>query len=217
MTKPNVVGILILGVVALGLPMSAVADSIVHGPQNFDFPLSPGSETLSFPQFDDLGGALVLEQVIIEMYAEIGSDITAENDSSLPAPDFAVNLTGWVTADAPGMSVGANMFGNWPFALAPTDGTPDFGDDYNDFGYLSDSDSDSDQLPPGDMTPYIGLGTVDVDLAGSAGWSFSGTTDATLQIDDLGANGWAKITYVYTPEPATLMLLGLGALALRRR
>jgi hypothetical protein len=202
----------------LGFSTAAIANPIEFS-QPFSFPLSPGNTTVDLPQFDDQGGTRTLVSVELELSAMIGSNITAENDSVLDAPSFPVGLTGLVNASTTGLSTTVSLIENWPFGLSPTDGVAGSGPDYHDFGYLSDNDVDSDSMtdPPDDLSAFVGPGTITVNIDGSAGWSFQGTTDATLVIDNLGASGTAKIIYTYVPEPASMMMLGLGLVGVIRR
>ncbi|MHC4610850.1 MAG: choice-of-anchor E domain-containing protein [Planctomycetota bacterium] len=209
--------------VALTVVACTVATASAQDTQSyhdvFSFPLSPGGTTLSLPKFDDQGGTLILTNVMLDLDATIRSFITSENDSLLPAPDFEVSLSGLLSATAPDLSAIAAMSGSWQFGLDPADGIPDSGPDYHDFGLLSASAADSDEIPPGDLSFYVGAGeSFDVLVDGTAGWGFSGTTDATLTVDDLGTGGTVTVSYVYVPEPSSLVLLAAsGGFLLRRR
>jgi len=204
--------------VVLCLALPATADTVSYF-DNFAFPLSPGNTTLTLDKFDDAGGTLTLTKVTLVMTAEVGSNITVENDSSLPAPDFEISLTGLVTATAQDLAVTAAMSESWACSLDPNDTFPGTGPDFHDFGYLGDIDADSDEIPPGDLGYYVGSGgdtTFDVNIEGSAGWGFSGSTNATLVVSGLGASGCVTVTYEYVPEPSTICLLACGLLLLRR-
>ena len=87
MTFRSITGVAVLTVALLGLTAVASAD-IEQYSDNFSFPLSPGGTNVFLPQFDDMGGTRTLQSVYMEIYAEIGSSITAENDSTLSAPAF---------------------------------------------------------------------------------------------------------------------------------
>ncbi|MBN1917611.1 MAG: choice-of-anchor E domain-containing protein [Verrucomicrobia bacterium] len=186
----------------------------------FDFPLSPGSQTLSFQQFDDNGGLCTLEKVTIYLCAEEHADVTGENDSEIGG-SMTLNLTGWVQASGGGLSVVAIMSAlEGPVSVTATDGVPDSGLDFYDFGTVSDIDTATSTLTSG-LAPFIGLGTIDIGILGQGGFSISGVTDSTLKVSNFGSCGYATITYEYTcvPEPATMLLAvsGLGALLLRLR
>ncbi|MCP4593893.1 MAG: PEP-CTERM sorting domain-containing protein [bacterium] len=209
----------LVAVMALACCVSTASAATISFQNSFSFPLSPNSDTKSLSKFDDLGGTLTLTKVTLYIDALVGSSLTAENDSQLPAPLFQASLTGLVTATSPDLSVSAAMADNWPISLAASNGLAGEGTDFHDFGYLSKSDTDSDQIAtPTDLSFYVGAGNFfDVDIDGTAGWGFSGTTDATLTVADLGAEGIVKVTYEYVPEPTSLALLAAGGLFLRRR
>lgn len=205
-----------------GLAGAASAE-ITSETQNFSFPLSPGGTTLNFAQFDTQGGLRELCKVTFEFDAVIGANVTAENDSVLPAPSFAINLSGFITIDVGNPAVLSGFSGINQVAgagVGPSDGVPDSGPDFNDFGFLSDDASGMDMTAdPADFAQFLGLGTVPVDILASAGFSVSGTTDSTINVTDLAASGSVTITYEYkiVPAPASVALLGFGALAAGRR
>lgn len=186
--------------------------------ENFAFPLSPNQQNLAFPQFDTLGGTRVLKQVVLDFAATVGAGATAENDSSLAAPSFQLNLSGFITVDGPDLSGFAGINEIRSQALTPTDGVTGSGSDFHNFGFVSDNVLGSDSTAM--LAPYIGLGNVNFLVAGSAGFSFSGTTDATLGIIDLGASGKVTLTYKYdlipTPGAASLFAVA-GLVGIRRR
>lgn len=185
--------------------------------QNWAFPLSPGNTIVNLAQFDDMGGDWVLKEVCIEWSATVGAAATAENDSTLAAPDFQLNLAGFVTVVGPEVNgfAGINEVRNQ--ALAPSDGIAGSGPDFHNFGLVTDTSGAL--IVTANLAPFIGNGTVAYTINGSAGFSFAGTTDATLGITDLGANGFVSITYKYSiiPAPGVAALFGFAGLAATRR
>ncbi len=192
----------------------------------FSFGLSPGNEDLHFDMFCpeticEQGMTGVLKEVVLELDYTIGTDITIENDAAL-AGNISVALSGFIQAGGGGLGVTGLLSHTTPAVpLAATDGQPGKGLDYHDFGTVSVSGNDDDDLtnPPDDLSYFIGCGegSVVISIHAEGGWSFAGTSDATLQISNFGASGDATITYYYecVPEPMTLLLMGLGTVALR--
>ncbi len=210
--------ILTCTLVLLTVTAVASADLEEHS-TNYAFPLSPGFQTVSLPEFNTLGGTRVLDFVELCLFADIQADVTVENDSVLDAPDYELSLTGLTdaTAQVGSLGAGAGIADVWGVALLATDGNPGSGPDFHDFGTLMSSDFDDDfTFATG---PYEGLGTFDVLVDGSAGFAFNGTTDSTLVVSNLQASGEVKVKYNFhvIPEPATLSLLAFGGLMLIRR
>lgn len=197
-----------------GASMFTIAQS-----QGWSFPLSPGQATLVFDQFDDLDGARQLKEVRIDVDAAVSASATGENDSKLPAPDFTLSLSGNVSVSVASgfMETFAIFNRSQSVALMPSDGVEASGADYHDFGMFSDDESTS-MSTTDDFLPFIGTGTIMVDILGSAGFSLSGSTDATLSIDDLMGSGVVTITYTFLPSPGTTITLGgVAAVAMIRR
>ena len=195
---------------------SAAADTIVQS-QDFSFPLSPNSAILSFDQFDSSLGELKSVEILID--GEIGAAVTAENDSILPSPDFSLNISGFMTVDFSTLS-GLILFDETIASggVGPTDGVPGSGPDFFDFGQVGDSGNDGD-FEDTDLASYIGGGTIDANVAAAGGFAVFGSTDATINISDFDASGTITVIYDYNPIPApgAVALLGLAAVAGRRR
>ena len=185
--------------------------------QNWAFPLSPGNTVVNLPQFDDLGGTRVLKEVCVEWFASVGAAATAENDSTIAAPGFQLNLSGFVTVVGPEVNGFAGINEVRAQALAPSDGINGSGPDFHNFGLVTDDNGAL--VVTNNLAAFIGNGTVAYTINGSAGFSFSGTTDASLGITDLGASGFVEITYKYgvIPAPGAAALFGFAGLAVARR
>lgn len=213
-----VLTILVLGSPAMGL-------SLPPQTLTFDFD-NPGGQTLNFAQFDDNGGMYHLTKVTLELNATQGANVTGENDTTA-AGSISANLVGTVSATGGGLLVIALLStSDGPYAVGPTDTVSGSGPDFYDFGYISDTDSANNTLadPPDDVSSFIGLGTIGIDIAGSGAFSISGVSNSTLVVTEFGNSGDATITYEYSvvPEPATIGMLATGALGmfgviLRRR
>ena len=181
--------------------------------ETFDFGLSPGSDALTFDQFN-MGPGYTLTGVYMKFYIEIGADITGENDSAEISSGL-VDAAMSGNASATGLGLAANAVFNaaetTPGPLAASDGTPGSGPDFYDFGFIGDDDTQSDSLNSG-LGAFIGAGTFDITVNGSGGYVLTGVSDATLTISDFAAAGYVEIYYTYTenqvPEPTTIIMAG---------
>jgi hypothetical protein len=183
--------------------------------QAFAFPLSPGSQSLQFNLFDDMGGTRQLQLVEIFLNITIGAGVKATNDSQIPAEFFAVNLSGFTQVNFGGLS--ATGLTDKTEAV-PDDDLPIMPGETWDFGFVSDSDSASNSTAS-NLQNFIGVGTMNALVNGSGGFSVQGVADATLVLSDFGASGDVTIVYHYKliPAPGALALLGLAGLVGTRR
>lgn len=209
-----------IAIAALLCAGGAANAAMVMQTLNYGFPLSPGDQTLAFDQFDPALGTLTKVEIFLDGF--MGASATAENDSDLAAPAFSLSLSGNMSASFGTLSAIGLVNTGFAQALGATDNggvANGSGPDFHNFGVVGDVFGDDDSTMVG-LAPYIGLSTIDADIAGSAGFSFEGSTDATLGIDELGAFGEVKVIYTYDPIPApgAMALLGLAGIAgVRRR
>lgn len=186
--------------------------------------LSPfGPINLTFDQFEE-GPQKILKAVELQFNATISANVTAENNNQQAAPEFGVQLTGFVNVDvpspAPGQLVGSVNLDQQASSggVAGTDGVPGSGPDFFDFGLLSDSDSGGDVIFM-DFGAFVGAGTVDAEVFGQGGFSVTGASSAEIIVSNFQASGDVTIIYHYnvpTPGAAGLMALA-GFAGLRRR
>ncbi len=210
----------VLAASAVLAAVGTVNAAVVTQTQPFAFPLSPGNQSLVFNQFNPALGTLTKVELLFD--GAISADATAENDSVLPAPAFGLSLSGNMSVSfvtLSGVGIVNTVFSQ---ALDATDNAGvanGSGPDFHDFGNIGDVVSGDDDTMAG-LGAYVGLGTLNANVNGSAGFSFTGTTDATLGIDNLGTAGEVTINYYYDPipTPGALALFGAAGLgALRRR
>ena len=200
---------------------SALALPVIQT-ENYNFPLSPNQDTLTFNQFNMAG--FTLTEVRLEIYTSISANVTCENDSQLPA-DIQLGMTGSAEATGGGLDVTASINYLSPVtSLTATDGVAGSGGDFHDFGLIEANDTKFDSLYLGidDLTPFIGAGTIDILVDGLGGHAVTGTTDYNLEVSNFGADGYVEIQYIYTqvPEPATIMLVAsslVGIVGIARR
>lgn len=206
-----------MGVLAIAGTATA---STVTQTVNWDFPLSPGNTTVSYLGFQSIPGwqpGWVLDSVQIEIDATIGAAVTAENDSTNAAPNFGVDLTGFATFSTNALNAAAVIAQNaMSGGVGATDGIPGSGPDFHDFGTITGNDSASSLTFT--VAAFDVAGSLNGTVSGQGGFSFSGTTDATLTIADFAAEGVARVIYNYTiPTPGAAAILGLAGLAATRR
>lgn len=209
-------------VLSLAAGASATFTEMEMQVQQWGFPLSPGMTTVTFNQFDTQGGTRVLKGVQLEIMGTISAALTAENNSDTLVNDFAASITGIVNIDVGPLSGTLGINAVSPIVpVGPSDngGLPNgMGPDFADFGTVSGSDNDSALGFPSPF--WIGNGQIVGNVDGSGGFATQGTSNATIDFDDFGASGTAKLTYFFDviPTPGTVGLVGLaGIAAIRRR
>lgn len=209
-------------VLAIGAGASASFTQMEMQTQQWGFPLSPGMASVTFNQFDTMGGTRVLKGVELRIDGIMGAAITAENNGQVPVNNFAVSLTGIVDIQVGPLSGTLGIVANSGIVpVGPTDNgglANGMGPDFADFGTVSGMDSDSALGFPSPF--WIGNGQIIGSVDGSGGFAAQGTSDATINFDNFGASGAAKLTYFYDviPTPGTVGLVGLaGIAAIRRR
>jgi hypothetical protein len=190
------------------------------------------TQTLTFDEFDDLGGTLTLTsiQVLVDLDV-LGGVLVLDNDGVDPASgtyefggkadisstDVSLLDAAFqpVTAEVEALTSGAfNLTGN------VGDGANDFDPSAPDgvqVNGTTQSDSDSGFIAAALFSQYIGTSTFDVDLDATQWSDFGGVSGIEWAVTPVTADGEVTVIYNYVPEPATMGLLSLSGMALLRR
>jgi hypothetical protein len=187
------------------------------------------NKVLSVPQFNPSQGTLL--NVTIDSGVSANGTIGFENTTPNPLVDgelytyfywedpvthsthgtLALKLNSATIAD-----VAWDVREMYTLNLSAFDGTIDFaGTSGFSTTYLNQSDS-GNLYYDSDLSAFIGGSNVTFNLVGSAYSAMVMPGNGSGQTRTLG-QGDVTITYEYTPEPATIALLGLGALSLLKR
>ena len=193
------------------------------------------SQAMTFNEFDDQGGSLILMSVFVSMDLDVdGGLLILDNDGEFAASgnyEFGAkadissvdvslldNTFQPVLPELTGLTTGA-------FALDPNDGdilgdfSPLGGDALTVTGSLQ-SDSASGFIANLMLTQFIGTSTFDI-VGDAVQWSdFGGVSGIEWAVTPVTANGSVTVVYNYeVPEPATMSLLAFGGIAalIRRR
>ena len=220
MMRSKTIIIWVMVVTAILVP-TATASSIVQS-AHYDFGIDTGASSFGpqymggfFTPFDNQGGTRILERVTL-MYGILASaNVAVENEAGYPdmlSMTFTVHLgvTPWPSP--------VDMYNEYTSDLAATDGVPGSGPDFYDFGTLSVDGGGGYWETTSDLA-WFSSGNPEDEFVfnGSAGITLDGPT--VLTVSDLTASMNATLTYEYSvvPEPATVLLFGLGGLAAMRK
>lgn len=187
------------------------------------FPLSPGSKTLTFDQFDTHGG--IYQLLSVQVFANMSEycEVDGENRSDLACTLTMTYVgTGSITRVGDSSPMLTLIFEEIQLASAgPSDGIDNIraGDDYYYFGAITGNASDDKYInTTSGMAPYVGNGTVDFLVHGTAAYSITGHGDTTTWTSNMHADADVTVVYTYlVPEPASMATLLIGAIGLLGR
>ena len=192
------------------------------------------SSTLTFDEFDDIGGALVLTSIEIIISLEVsGGYLILDNDGAGPAVGtFEFGSKADISSiDVPLSAVGpTSVTGEVeaihlePFALDADNGDGPLnldatGPDGLDYSGGVETDSDSGFIDPALHSQYVGTSTYDITVDATQWNDYGAVGGIELFMTPSSASGEVTVIYnfVPTPEPATLSLLAIGGAALLKR
>ncbi len=216
--------ILAAGALILAAGAAANAGTVVHSGS-----LTPAStnwtHTFFVPQFNDLGGALTLEEVLIETTTTMLGSMRAENRDAA-----ARTITLGLNADMKvkqGLDELIHSVASMTevFDADPYDGLIDFGGASGaTFAGLMETEfaANTRTAPGDDLSAWIGLGMVALDAEAKAQSFFSGGGNLTTFFQSQAGLDYT-VTYVFRgevvpmPTAAGLAAAGLGGLTCGRR
>lgn len=179
-------------------------------------PLVAGEAFFNFDQFDDLGGTRTLEEVVLSFDVVMNADVTAENEAPTAAEFFELLFDGDVEVLLDGFNISDTASDAFGASLAESDGVESSGPDFVDFGVVTLSLAASDSRTS-NLDEYLGSGNIDGVLMSVGEFNFSGTTGATISVEEFELLGSVSLTYRYVPAPGAAALLGFGGIAAARR
>lgn len=198
------------------------------------------SGSLTFNQFDNHGGIWTLQSIQVSLTLQAsGGQLILDNESSLPASGtFQFGAKGNITSTdvallnstfqpVPG-EVSAIYSQAFSLAANTGDGIGDYDPSPPDGllyigGTVNDSESDyvisNKVVWDAGTKGFIGTGTYSINYLVHQWLDLSSTDGVEFAIAPVTASGFATVVYTYEviPEPATLLLFGLGGLVLRRK
>lgn len=216
------------------LGAAANAASIVQT-QNFSF-VPDGSQTLTFNEFDTMGGTRTLLSVTITTsLTKSGGSLYVDNDAALGAQGtISQSVTIDLSAtDVTLLSTTLGAIGNNVIAtssyFASVEGDDGDGANYQEGGLdwggttftVPTTVSRTEEVHSLAIDSFKGTGTTfAVKIDGTQGMSTSAISGAAGTFTPSTASGYVTVTYNYVPEPSSWIIVcgGLGAgLFVRRR
>ncbi|MFT3991964.1 MAG: choice-of-anchor E domain-containing protein [Luteolibacter sp.] len=231
---------MVAGLIALFATSSGYAQTAESLVQTQGFSFTPnGNVNLTFAQFDDQGGTLVLTGVEITVtYTKTGGSLSVDNDSSESGSiDLSHTIVGNLTVKSGGVSLIDNSYQaigsslNASSTATTTIGatTGDSTTSYDNTG-LSDNwvfsatdvtATDSGTILSALQSAYVGTGNFVLNFAATQTSDIDGLGGVNYALVNSAISGAVTVTYTYEviPEPSSV-LLGLGSVGLfflRRR
>jgi hypothetical protein len=190
------------------------------------------SGSLTFDQFDESVGTLTSIQVILYLQTS-GGRLTLDNDSEESASGtFEFGASGSITSEDVGLTNSSliaipgtvSAYHSQAFSLSGNVGDGD--DDYDptapdglqyDGGIVTNSKSGF--VGESAWDAYKGTGTYNIDYSITQWLNYGGFGGIEYAVNPVSASGYVEVIYAYDPipEPATITLLAIGALALLKR
>ncbi|UCD30748.1 MAG: PEP-CTERM sorting domain-containing protein [Planctomycetota bacterium] len=211
--------VMLCGAVLLFFTAVTGADTITHGPITIPLSTMNWSEMISVPKFNPTVG--ILQSIEFELSGHIVADIMLESLDSSPAT-VTTDVSAEIELQRPDNSVllitlpGISTIDN----VTAFDGNIDFfggsGRTYTDTS-ANKTETFTSPPPAGDLLLFTGFGNINLPIIATGTASGSGAGNLVVQFNTQ-ASAEVTVKYIYEiPEPATLMLLSLGGLALVRR
>jgi hypothetical protein len=189
-------------------------------------------DSLTFNQFDESLGTLTSIQIILSLQIS-GGQLTLDNDSEESASGtFEFGASGSITSGDVGLV-------NSSFVAIPGTVSTYNSEAFSLSGNVGDGEGDYDPTAPDGLQydggiktnsksdfvgsvawgGYIGTGTYDIDYSVTQWLNYGGIGGIEYAVTPLSASGSVEVIYTYDPipEPATITLLTIGALALLKR
>jgi len=174
------------------------------------------------------GPGQILTMVTVRLNASLDASLIAENRSNQPAM-ITGSVTQSVSLTPP---VGPVLTGSHsttpvtPQSVAAYDGIPfttelpngPFGADTFQWTIVNGVVDESNiYVLPADLALFTGAGTLNYTLVGDSSYMLSSNTGNIAAQASAFVGGQIIVTYEYIPEPASMALLGMGALMIVRR
>jgi len=187
-------------------------------------------ESATFNQFDSQLGTLESVQVSLNLNTT-GGTLILDNDSDQTAAGiFEFGVIASISSSDVSLDNASSdpvidnfgVFCSQSFSLAANqdDGINDFDSTSPDgllYSGIAESGSASGFVNTSDFSDYTGTGTFDINLIVMQWQYYGNVSGIEWATNPVSTNGSIAVTYNYVPEPATLGLLSLGGLILRKR